>query len=378
MKGHLLMADHVDGPPGPPGLDEIPEAAAPAALPDETPPPSLLPDLIPSILPSSQIHLFSGASGVGKTALTAALVAAFRSGSALFSSPLLQCRKVAFIGVITSDRPWHDHALWYRAAGVEGLPHYSLVDDMSFSPASLRAKGSDRFKLFKSCVESLEKASRWSSLPPDSLIILDPISLFIGSFLDYDKVFSYMLNINQFCRAREITVLAIAHAGKQKGDSSERYSRPQDRIAGTTAQTGCAGTTLHLSPPTEVGEDRYELTYVPHHAEAGTIPLDRDPSTGLFYPLAPVLYSSKQDAQAATRRLAEFLEVAFPADAPSDALGDPPAPPEATMETILDRAREAGIQRTAAYDYLRRLAKEKRVVKVRHGVWRRVLKSNLN
>lgn len=142
--------------------------------------------------------------------------------------------------------------------------------------------------------ESSSVDTALSSLPVDSLLVVDPISLFIGGDLNkYDTVFSHMVDLNQFCIRYSCTILGIAHAGKQKSDPAQRYTRPQDRIVGTTAQTGCAGTVFHLSPPSETQEDWSEFAYVPHHAAAASVRLNRD-TNGLFVAVSPTTPSRQE------------------------------------------------------------------------------------
>jgi len=301
-----------DGPPGPPDDDELaaalepqqrpgPAPVAPAVVPGRVHDPapltmasSPLPDLIPGILPARQVHLLSGASGSGKTALVSALCAAALNQTPFFS---FQVRRPAWVGWLCSDRPVDDHRQWFAAAGLPpDLPCYSMVDDVRQSGKGIRGT-KDRFALFTQALGRLV-----DPVPRDSLLIIDPVSLFVGSnFLDYDRVYTHLFDLNQFCVTRGVTILGLAHAGKQKGDRGQRYARPQDRIAGTTAQTGCAGTTLHLSPPNETEEDWYEFAWIPHHAPSSGLRLTRNPYSGLFEPLTgeePTRRERKRSEQA--------------------------------------------------------------------------------
>lgn len=270
-------------------------------LPEFTLPVPKIPDIIPRVLPASQVHLLSGASGAGKTALTFQLLSALFTGAPFFS---LSGRKPSFLGYVAADRTWESHAIWLATVGLTDLPHYSLIQDSTTSGHAIRKnKFGDRFQLFRRCVAQLciseGLAPKGSSvdnalltLPEDSFLVVDPISLFIGGDLNkYDTVYSHMLDLNQFCIRYSCTILGIAHAGKQKSDPAQRYTRPQDRIVGTTAQTGCAGTVFHLSPSSETGEEWSEFAYVPHHAPPGEVRLTRD-NRGLFVPISPAIPSA--------------------------------------------------------------------------------------
>ena len=89
-----------------------------------SPSPSSPPDIIPAYLPACQVHLFSGASGAGKTALTFSLLSSMFSGGNFFG---LSPRKPAFVGYLAADRTWNDHRIWLATVGLSDLPYYSLV-----------------------------------------------------------------------------------------------------------------------------------------------------------------------------------------------------------------------------------------------------------
>lgn len=248
-------------------------------------------DIIPAYLPACQVHLFSGASGAGKTALTFSLLQALATQTTFLG---MKARTPAFVGYVAADRTWNDHRIWLQTVGLSDLPYYSIVDDRHVTGEALRSrKFGNRFQLLKRCIagmlvkqclaspfDSVDVALR--KLPKDAFIVVDPISVFLGGdLLKYDLVFTHMLDLSQFCIEYQCTIFGIAHAGKQKNDPSQRYTRPQDRIVGTTAQTGCAGTTMHLAPESETGKPWYEFAIVPHHAEAKGLKLRRK-SNGLF------------------------------------------------------------------------------------------------
>lgn len=347
-----------DGPPGPP--DDLPTAessppeSAPEADRDDTfDSPTPPDDIITDIFPGGEIHFLSGASGAGKTAWSASFLKALEEGAPVLSG--FTARRPAHIGILASDRPWKDHAKWFAAAGLPDIAHYSLIDDPAFVDGSqLRSKRTDRFKLFVAALDRL-----WAGPPPfDSLTIVDPISLFLGGNpLDYDRVYSYLLDINQLCIRCGCTILALAHTGKQKADPADRYTRPQDRILGTTAQTGCAGTTFHLSPPSETGEDWYELAWMPHHAPAGVQRLERDDQTGLFKQCA-FWAPSAADKADDEKRAAVLSQL--PADG-SDI---------ANKDLLANVMAVLNLKKAMAYRHIQKAAALRLIIQTRPGHWR--------
>jgi len=305
-----------------PVFDEDLYSAEPA--PDHVqlaPPPPRTPTpepLIPNILPAGQVHLLSGASGVGKTVLYLQLLRTAFTGIAFLG---LQLRRPRFVGVIASDRPGDDHLRWINLLEIasSNLAFYSLVDDKALNYRKLHSyldehvKANGRFELFEYAIDRLLSSAGLRSLPHDSLIVLDPYAVFMGSNLnDYARVFTHMFALNQWCYAFGCTILGIAHAGKQSKDPRQQYARPQDRILGSTAQTSCAGTTLHLAPPTETRRSHYELCLVPHHAESTSVSLSRA-QDGTFQP-APGATPSARELRSTTG--AQQLLALFPPDEP--------------------------------------------------------------
>jgi hypothetical protein len=244
-------------------------------------PPRRLQDIISDVLPAQQLHLIAGAPGAGKTAFVFWLLAQLRDGKKVFG---LETRKPAFIGFIASDRTWDSHERWAQTVGYADIPKFSVVDDPTLSLEKLDDKKVSKHVEFLRML--IQKCNGGEDPPRDSLLILDPISLFIGGDMNrYLSVFRHMIEISQMCKAQGWTILATAHASKQKGSKDERYVRPQDRILGTAAFLGCAGTVCYLATPEET-EDEIdpEFTWAPHHAPMATMRLFRNPKTGLLTP----------------------------------------------------------------------------------------------
>lgn len=334
-------------PPGPQILRPVP----PTPIPEP---------IINRILPGGEVHLLSGASGTGKTALICQLLASALKGKPWFG---LEVRPPNFIGVITSDRRGADFQRWLKTAELEGaVPVYSMVDDHSLSGLKLlrgmfgvdgKRRRTVRFELFEQSIEKLHRQAGYEALPWDSLIILDPASLFLGgNLLDYTQVFAHMFDLNQWCVRRGSTLVGLTHAGKQKGDPKNRYARPQDRILGSTAQTGCAGTTLHLSPPTETCQKWSELIWVPHHAPMGLVRLHRD-EAGLFVEALRVEPTKQEDA--ALKVLTLF----------------PDGEPRTTKNLIRAADRTLDLRPSTVMKYLQSLTATGFIEVVRRGVYRR-------
>lgn len=239
------------------------------------PPPArqAFPDPIPEIIPFGSICTLAGASGVGKNALISEWVARWLSGRSICGRPT-NCP--AQIAMIAGDRRWRSHRQWLDVAGCPDIPHYSLRDDALFTWGSLRITGQVPLVLGR----ILDKLD----LLPGSMVILDPMALFIpGRVNDYKDVAIGLGTLDQLLKPRQLTALGIFHQAKQTNDAAKRYTRPQDRILGSAAQLGFSDTPMYLLSPEDLDEPYYGLGWVPHHAPADTFKFSRTP-TGLFVP----------------------------------------------------------------------------------------------
>lgn len=224
------------------------------------------------ILMGGSVNLLAGAPGTGKTALMADMMARFRDGRPIFGRTPVP---LAGLGVISADRSWEkSSSYWFILAGIPEIAHYSLLDDLDFDPRRLR-NTQDRVAILEHCFKKL-------NLPPQSLILVDPLSLFLGGKLnDYDTCAVYCMQIQRLARKYQYTLIGLAHAGKQQADTKARYLRLQDRILGSAALFGYTDTQMYLASPEETGQSTYTFLWHPHHAPKEFFSLTQQPN-GLF------------------------------------------------------------------------------------------------
>lgn len=298
-------------------------------------------DPLPEIIPAGGISLLAGAPNVGKTALLATLARDFRDSRPIFGH---QPNPLPAIGVINADRSWRRGAgIWFERVGFPEVRHYSMTDDLSFDARSLRR----RFERTLRLVEFTEKLQ----LPPGSLLLVDPISLFLGgNLLDYDGCAVACCEIRVMLRERHLSMLATAHSGKLKSDRRERYLRLQDQILGSTAIFGFSDTQMYLASPEEIGKSYHAFLWHSHLAPVETFPLERD-EQGLFQPW------SGADGANQARVLGLFPEEAD----------------EITFGALLELAGAIPLSRSTLQRTLEALLDLGKIAKVRHGVYRRVV-----
>jgi hypothetical protein len=230
------------------------------------------------VLPNG-ISLLAGAPGAGKTTLISSWAVAFRDQQPIFGH---QPRHIPFVGVLATDRSWESHSQWFTAAGWPDVPHYSYQDDPAFQWDRFLVRA-DLPLLFQVGLTQLYPPN---GPPPGSVIFADTIAMFIdGNLIDYKRTAVSLGHLNRICRRRQICCVGTAHMSKQKADQKDKYLRPQDRILGSAALLGFTDTQMFILAPEDIDADHHLFGWVPHHAQAETFELTRDPQSGLFVPL---------------------------------------------------------------------------------------------
>lgn len=303
----------------------------------------VVPDLIEGLIPTGSICTLAGASGVGKTCLYATWIKRWLENQTIVGK---KTRKPAEIGILCGDRRWQSHRQWFDAAGIpeDAIKHYSLRDDESFPWNDLRQTPKVK--------DMLSRALDKLNLAPDSLVIPDPLALWIpGKVNDYKDVAIGLGVIDNVIKPRDLTMLGIFHQSKQIADKSQQYKRPQDKILGSAAQIGFSDTAMYLLGPEDLDVPYYGFGWVPHNAIADTFKFARD-AWGLFI---PYLDSSEFDQ-------IEALYECLPAD-----------PIGASVAQLLHRMSLAGreIARSTVYACLKKLLNDGRVQQPAKGKYRK-------
>jgi len=295
-------------------------------------------DPIPLIIPAYGISLLAGAPNVGKTALLAGLARNFRDHRAIFGHQPCQ---LPAIGVINADRSWaRGTGEWFKRVGFADVRYYSMADDRNFDPKSLRRK----FERAQRLAEFIHKLQ----LPAESLILVDPISLFLGgNLLDYDSCAVACHEIRAMLNTSKYHMIATAHSSKLKADKKDRYVRLQDQILGSTAIFGFSDTQMYLAAPEETNKTYYTFVWHSHLAPPEFFFLERD-EQGLFVP-----YSGADEGNC-TRLLALF---------PDDGT-------TITFAALVELAEAIPLSRATVARVLETLRERERIEKSKHGIYR--------
>lgn len=319
--------------------------AASASTTPASAPPRHFPDPIAHLIPHGSICTLSGASGVGKTAFLATLIRLMQTGGEFLGHTV---NKPPAIGVLVCDRPWRDHEQWFNKAGCDPLPHLSLRDEYGYNWDILR-RPAEIPKIFGGLIDAIK-------LPPGSLLIVDPLPLFIpGRLIDYKDVAIGLGHLDQQLHQRQLTMIGIFHVSKQKGNKNDRYLRPQDRILGSSALIGYSETAFYLLGPEEAESEFHLFGAVAHQLPPMSVNYARTPD-GLFIPATE----------------SHALDTAAAHDA---ALACLPAP-GTTISTSVAEAliiRQLACTDRTARRYLQALRADNRLTKVGRGLYERTI-----
>lgn len=294
----------------------------------------------------------AGPSGVGKTALYCGWVRSLLDGGTILGAAARLEGEQA-IGIVFADRALENNRHWLDRFGLYGEPRvgiYSIVDDSSFPLRSLRV-AAEHPKLFRSCVDKL-------LLPPGSLLIVDPISLFLGGkLIDYACTAAAMLQLQRIAKERQLTILGVHHVSKQKDDPKSNYRRPQDRILGSGALLGFSDTQFWMIGPEETRKPYYWVGYASHSEVGRRFEFSRD-KLGRFVqvtqdPLEKLKKEAKGDQNMAILRLIDVE----------------PTP----ILAVVAAAEALGVSRAAVYRTLDRLMLAGGVTKDGVGRYRRLV-----
>lgn len=233
-------------------------------------------DIVPYIIPASDLHLFSGSPGAGKTRFMAQFLTAMNTGQRFFGWDI---RKPKFIGTIMSDRSFKDHQLWFNKAGFPDIHRYSYVDDYTTTGMELLDQG-NKIALLEKCILKLV-----NPIPYDSVIFIDPISVFFGGDLnDYMRVHAHAVGIAKLALTHGITFIASTHSPKQKSDPKQQFTNWTSRALGSVGNIGFTGTQFNISKVELPGDIFHAFFHMSHQAPEGMVKLSTDPNTGLFIP----------------------------------------------------------------------------------------------
>jgi len=226
------------------------------------------------VLLAGSVNLLAGTSGVGKTAFLALLAKLLSHQAPVFGvAPTLPSPPYqAYIG---TNRSWvHSSAKWFALEGLQGLKHYSLVDDKVFKKRRMRTKA-DRLAILEEC---LAKVSPKGGFPTGSLVYVDSLSLFLGgNLLDADSTAVALLEVRELCQQHnEVAIIGTMDASKPKADKKQGYARLQDHILGSTSLYTYSDTQMFLAAPEELKTKTYTFLWAPHHSKAKTFSVSRD------------------------------------------------------------------------------------------------------
>jgi hypothetical protein len=235
-------------------------------------------DPIPHIIPHGSICTFSGPPHVGKTTMLAQWCARWREGLDICGHPTNCPPKIA---ILAADRRWQSAQQTFTAAGCGDIAHLSLRDEA--------ATNWKAFRFWQKLPEIFHEYIKRLELPPGSLLIAEPLSLWLaGNLIDYKSVAIGLGELDQVIRRHQITLIGVFHHAKERGSAEDQYVHAHERILGSGAQIGFSDTTIYMLGPKSLGNgkkpaDHYLLGWLSHNAPEETFKFTRQ-ENGLFAP----------------------------------------------------------------------------------------------
>jgi len=220
-------------------------------------------DPIPGVIPFGAVCVLGGAAGAGKTTLLKDWIRRWQAGQTICGRQTNCPTKFYFL---SADRQ-QDNLI----AELPGVEMYALAHDLDFNQAIL-GNSSSALDVFTGCIARLKPQ-------PGGFLIVDPITplLIPGTINDPRAVARSLLFLSRTTRALQITSLATAHFHKQPSDTSQKYRRPQDRIAGSGAFSGFSDTQMYLIDPEPPEQPYHIFGWNPRRQAPQTFNFTREP-----------------------------------------------------------------------------------------------------
>jgi hypothetical protein len=227
---------------------------------------------IERIAPRGQVHIIAGTSGAGKSSYLASyLVPSVLRGE--WEGWRVHGRRVHWV---ITDRDRTDWVLMCERWPVLRQLTVTVATELGVRP-TLDMVAAD---IRRQCPEGVD------------LVIVDVLPmLFAGDLNDYVSAHGLMGHAWRITQSLGTTMLAVMHARKHQGPARESPD-PFDRVLGSMALRGAAGTVWVLEPVRVAAGVYARLHMRPHHAPERVYYYERDDRGG-FVPVPAIPYTER-------------------------------------------------------------------------------------
>lgn len=266
------------------------------------------PALIEGILPWQSVNLFSGASGVGKTALKAEWIARLLRGQTILGRPTQRPSGVYYLA---ADRPWVEtYSEAFEAAKVDPreMVVYCLLDDPLYDPRKLKEKEFSAFNFLADCLKRLKPT-------PGSLLCIDPMApLYIQGDQNHAKDVAVSLHwIRKLTQLYQCTTICDTNVTKIK--IGEGFEDIFDAFSGSAAFRAYADTLFIFRADTDNDAGPRTLHWKVRRAAPGKFTFQFDPETRLFVPFTGLQDEGSTEATDRPSQLLKLIPEAGSIDA---------------------------------------------------------------
>jgi hypothetical protein len=215
------------------------------------------------IFPTNEIHLWSGSTGVGKSALLLQTIADWRDGK-----PVFGCKPFpAPFCFIACERPLD--------STLQTLDRLGIPADDRFPVVSSFDKG---MCLLDQAVDLARDTN-----PSAKVLFLDGVTEFLKNDPNRASTISeFFLQASSLSRRHSITFVLVTCAAKVK--EGERYLSPRQRISGSLAWGAKASTVVVIEAerPDDPSDPRRKVHVLPVNSHPRLFHYSLDPRTGAF------------------------------------------------------------------------------------------------
>lgn len=179
--------------------------------------------IVDSLFKKGQIHLFGGASGVGKSRLAIPMLERIKNGELVFGH---ESHATDFVYVAV-DRDYNTARALIFDLGfdADSWNIFSLLEDALFQEME-----------FKRILENYIIPQ----FPNAKLIFVEGMGMLLPNIIDYYAVRKFLHGLLDICHKKEITIIGSVHSPKMK--EGERYQLTRENILGSVAWGGVADT----------------------------------------------------------------------------------------------------------------------------------------
>jgi hypothetical protein len=209
--------------------------------------------IIEGVMPSLEVHLLTGAPGIGKTSIMLQLLPMIERGERIFGYPSKPTKSV----FISCDRSERAHL---RRLDSLTIPHYDSESSQAGAFPFYSGLSSDAGYTLDAIVKGC-----LYQFPDRPLLFIDGMGSLLGESAQYHDVQKFLRTATRLCYEHCRTIIGTVHSPKSKEGQS--YSNPREQILGSQAWAGFSDLVIAMAPEKE--DSKIKQVWVCTRSSAG-------------------------------------------------------------------------------------------------------------